>query len=1113
MYGTSKGNIVFRALFQGASALGLVAIVLIWVGIQINLSTERDQSQRAAVQNGANLARTFEEHIVRSIREIDKTLLFLRKTYQLDPAGFDLQQWTANAYHLKDLTLQVAQIGADGFLVATNIGPTKGRMDLSDREHYRVHLGTNDDKLFISKPVLGRATGKWSVQLTRKIFDAEGNFAGVLVASLDPTHLSRYYESVDIGRDGAVTVLGLDGIIRARGGQGRAELLGKTLPNPRLLDLAKFEPAGHYFNDGSLDGTRRLVSYRLTRDYPLIVTVAAAEAEIFAGIDAKARQYHLAGAALTLMVLIAVYFSIRHTLRLDTAHRALERSEAHASEKTRELEATLAHMSQGLMMVDANRQIRVINRRAVELLELPDAVLGGTMDLDDILRHQWGVGEFGDLATEYDEALRETLGRGGFSEGHSIYERTRPNGIVLEVQTMALPDGGWVRTFTDITERKHTEAVLADARDRAEAASRARSAFLAVMSHEIRTPLNGVIGLAGLLMDTSLDADQARYTATLRDSAEHLLEIINDVLDFSKLEADRIDLERITFDPEHILNTTLDILSPRAQDKGLVIAGVVESGVPAHLTGDPGRLRQVLLNLGGNAVKFTEKGHVEIAVRRIGATDPASEVLVEFSVADTGIGIPEDALPELFQEFSQLDGSISRRFGGTGLGLAICRKIIAGMGGEIVVESQQGVGTIFRVRVPMQVADLPDERSSLPVGTTVLAVSTNAFKLDILRRQLADLAGFHGAATIEDGVETVTALTRQDDTGPLLVLLDHADMPDLAGSVARLREAAARPIRLALMAPMTVQPDGNRLETAKLDGCLWEPFGREALLALLARPMEENMRPLPASEGRPGHDTTRRGYRILLAEDNPTNQLVAIALLERMGHRVDACGNGLEAVTAVRRLPYDLVLMDLMMPEMDGLAATRRIRQMDEPVRSVPIIAFTANAMQEDRVAAAAAGVDGFVAKPVKAEKLQAAIESLFAERQHIQHLVQSPDLVPDDQFDRLVLDTFVGEIGEDAALHIMSVFLTDTARRLEHLGTPGIDRLELKREAHAIKSSSATFGLNALSQQAARLEKQALGLSETEINPHLDQLAESLELSRQYLERFARNTQPELMS
>ncbi len=527
-----------------------------------------------------------------------------------------------------------------------------------------------------------------------------------------------------------------------------------------------------------------------------------------------------------------------------TARRAAEAALRH---KKALLDATLANMDQGVLLIDAAGIVQLCNERAIDLLGLPPEYRHCRPAFAEVVARQDAAGEFGDAQAVREPWLALT---GDHLGAPPVYERTRPNGTVLEVRTVRLAEGGAIRTFSDVTERKRRELAVLEAnrvaeaaRLQAEAASAAKTEFLATMSHEIRTPLNGVIGYADLLMRAgTLSPAQARSAERIQDAGQALLTVVNDVLDFSKIEAGQIDLDPQPFAPASLADNAVAIVGGAAEAKRLSLAVRAEPGLAPRLVGDPDRLRQVLLNLLNNAIKFTPAGHVTLLL----ATTPLGDGrhLLRAAIHDTGIGIPADRLGRLFQRFSQVDGSIQRRFGGTGLGLAISRRLIETMGGEIGVESRPGEGSTFWFSVP------------------------------------------------------------------------------LAEAVAE----EATPARGAAI-----------------------PLDRPA--------------------------------RVLLVEDSPVNQDIARAILERRGHRVTVVADGAEAVSAVQAGAHDVVLMDVQMPGMDGVTATRHIRDLGSPLGRLPIVALTANVLPQQIAQFRAAGMDDHVGKPFRPDELLATVERWSAAR------------------------------------------------------------------------------------------------------------------------------------
>jgi len=808
---------------HGSALLGLSAVLLIWLGALHFVRAEKAQTEHAARENAANLARAFAEDILRSIRAADQTLLYVRDSYARDPQHFDMSLWSRNSQFLGDLNTQVGIINKNGILIASNIRGSDAGIDLSDRQHFRIHADHNTDELFISKPVLGRASHKWSIQLSRRITMPDGSFGGVVTVALDSEYLTQLYDSIDVGREGVIAVVGADGIVRARGTRGPPDI-GESVAGGSLLPAFAQAKDGFFTRKGKLDGIERIYAYRSVKGYPLLVDVGLAADEVFAAYDRERRADIAIAALLTLWLLAVTHLIFR-------------------------------------------------------------------------------------------------------------YQRN-----------------------------------LAVAREAAEAGTRARSEFLAMMSHELRTPLNGVVGMTDILLDTKLDDEQALCAKTLRASASHLLQVINDVLDFSKLDAGRIEIEKIRFDVHALVRETAALMAAPAKEKNLQVRVDVAPDVPRYVVGDPARLRQVLLNLLSNALKFTKAGHIAIGVA-LAPDQLLGKVRLAFTVADTGIGIPPDGIPLLFRQFSQLDSSIARRFGGTGLGLAICKRLIDLMGGTISIQSAVGTGTTFRFTA-----------DCLPAAT-----------------RASDLS----------------------DTG------ERQRSPPLA-----LAAAAARPLRL------------------------------------------------------------------LLAEDNKTNQLVATKLLKGLGYAVDIAGNGFEAVAACAATKYDIVFMDVMMPGMDGLAATRAIRELPSPNCDPHIIALTAIVQKEDKDLCLDAGMNDFLIKPVTKNAIAEKLEAFFTAAPPGTPAAPAPEPADDDagvaRFDRAIYAELAEALGPGGVDEVLELFLSDTEQRFAVMGKAAHDgdNATVRQESHSLKSSAANLGFLRLSAMAKALENDAPGLNWPALLAQLDAVA-----------------------
>jgi PAS domain S-box-containing protein len=622
-------------------------------------------------------------------------------------------------------------------------------------------------------------------------------------------------------------------------------------------------------------------------------------------------------------------------------------------------EVVIEGMGDGVIMLDLNNRVVDINPSALTALELDSESVGKNL-ADVLLRWSQLVEKYKTLAQSKDEILIEGTSNRQWLE-FSRTPLTDKKGNHL----------GSVIVIRDISQLKETQEILQQARDAAETANRSKSAFLASMSHEIRTPMNAVMGMSGLLLDTPLTSEQREFAETIRSSSDTLLAIINEILDFSKIEAGRLELEHQPFDLRECVESAFDLITSQASDKGIELAYSIDTHCPEAIYGDVTRLRQILVNLLSNAVKFTEQGEIAVEVKN-------NNGHLHFSVRDTGIGIPANRMDRLFQSFSQVDTSTTRKYGGTGLGLAISLRLAEMMGGRMSVESEVGKGSTFHFTVKREAAaPIAKKRIGDVIpqlkGKHILVVDDNATNRRILSLQLQSWGlTCTETANPKEALEWIVRGDRYD-----AAILDF-QMPEMDGAMLADEIRKNRDVHTLPMIMLTSFGTKD-IKMENFAFFLTKPIKPSQLYNALVGVLAESNVSVPLREAQRFEFDTELGQRlplrILLAEDNAVNQKLAVHMLERMGYRPDTVANGLEVIEALRRGNYDMILMDVQMPEMDGLEATRIVRREFSSERQPFIVAMTANAMQGDREECLAAGMDDYVSKPVQVKELQRALE------------------------------------------------------------------------------------------------------------------------------------------
>lgn len=975
--GAAKSFPNVRLLFAAAASVVFAGVALMaW-----SIWDERRVTWDHAIETSQNLSLAFAHDIQRSMEIYDLSLRAAMQASQLpgiwavspeirNNALFD---GSANARDLGAILL----VDAKGNVTAQSPSAAIRSGNLADREHFRIHRDHPDIGLYISKPDKGRFSGEWSIFLSRRINRPDGSFGGVVIGSLRLVYFQHLFEGADLGANGTVTLFRSDGTLIMRTPFDESNI-GRDLSKAEIFKRFPQARSGNFESVAGLDGMERLYVYQQIGDLPLVLTVAQTPGTILA-------QWRQKTFISCLAVLGLFGFAVWLALALIQELKRRGQAEESARESERHFRLLAENSSDMLVRSRPGESGRLYVSPACRRIYgyEPEELIGAD---PEALIHPDDVGLFRDSAQKLDYCDQALV----------TYRVRRKDGNYLWVESSRTratdPQTGEAENISivrDVSDRVRTEEELRLAKERADEASRAKSEFLARMSHEIRTPMNGILGMNALLLNTPLNERQREYVEMVGESATSLLGIINDILDISKLEAGKVELETVAFDLVDAVESAIMLLAPKAREKGLELGVFIEPALRGSCHGDPSRLRQIILNLVSNALKFTEAGSVAIRVAASVASPPQA-THVRFSVTDTGIGMPDDVHEKLFQKFEQADSSVTRRFGGTGLGLAICRQLVEMMGGTIGLSSKKGAGSTFWFDLPLTVTRAEvGEDDGLPDSlqhARALVVAESPLVTEILSRQLHAMG--IGVTAARDGLTALAELERAWRGGApyLAAILDQAISASSAAALAsRMRTMSGlAATKLVLVAWPEMQGSGFVPDT--IDAVIEKPVRQAALRECFAKLSARGSKKVElepdagaASEEADATVPQPAGLSILLAEDNKINQRLALAILEHAGHRIEIANNGQQAVEAVRRSDYDVVLMDSQMPILDGMQATQQIRQLPLPKCNIPIIALTANAMAGASEQYLAAGMNDYISKPIDASVLRAKLDKLAA--------------------------------------------------------------------------------------------------------------------------------------
>ena len=935
----------FGRVLRAFVIISIAVIVSLIVFFAVFASRSYDRSISGAERLTQTLADLIEDQVFRSLQNVQLMLSSVREGV----VGGEVNPITRIAEVLRGnpLVRGVMITNQDGEITYSSYAGRDIGWSLRDDELFE-HTRRGRMSLAIGVPVNHRSYSDKTegspafIPAAIRITDGDGAFLGLVIAALNPAVFQLQSQAIAENNRATINLIRYDGVLLVSSEMARPAGSSIAAIDPIFTQFLPDRERGTFSLAATRDSRARIVSFGVTRLWPVVVSVAVDQS---AALEAW-REDTLFTSFIMLAPILLIGGSVslmgRQILTLRQQSNLVARRETDAIAARYQLELAINAMSDGFCYFDADDRLVLSNSTYRALYpDIAHLIVPG-QSCEEFCRAILASGQFEVRPERHEAWIAQRLAR--HRDQSAPFEEQLPDGRWLRILNQQTPDGGWVGLRTDITELKLREQQLVEAREAADSANIAKSQFLAQMSHEIRTPMNGIMGMTALLADTPLNLRQGDYVSVIDKSAQAMLRVINDILDFSQLEAGRMTLEPVSYDLSETIQDVIALVYTEASAKGLPIHVRLAPETPLWLVGDQDRLRQILVNLLANAIKFTDRGDVTVTSGIAGVIGPNGQEMLEIAVIDTGIGVSPEARSRLFQHFEQGEVGMHRRYGGSGLGLAICRKIVTAMGGKIGVESEKGHGSRFWLRIPLQ-------RSTESRRAQVRSV-----------------------------------------------------------------EAAARPL--------------NRL-------------------------------------------------RVLVAEDNQINQRVIRALLKRMGHACQTVSNGLEAVRAVQDAPFDMVLMDVQMPEMDGVEATTAIRSLGGAFMELPIVAVTANVLPGDAARYIGQGMNGVLAKPIEPRALRAALEGFTLEGAGAPPPEQEeygrlPSVEHIQEIDFAVIADMREAVGDDIYISLMTDLKRDVRRRLDMVafGLGTTDAEDLKRGAHSLSSLLSTFGLNNAGLAFGRVEE-----------------------------------------